>query len=300
MVPISALAGLLCLIGFRLVEFHHFFELIRKNWVEAISFGIATVGTLNNKLFVGLLGAIALVLVGRFISNRLKEGDEFADLEKPKTDARAVIQRTQSRASVNPNWHVKYFTPPALEQWMVHIDERPWYHPTSYVHPNATVIGRVIVEKAAHIAAEASVRADEGTPFFIGHRTNLQDGVVLHALKDKYVEVQGKKWAIFIDEQVSVAHQALIHGPCFIGARSFVGFKAVVHDSVVNPDCFVGIGAVVVGVEVPPGRFIPPGSVVDTQEKANQLPEATDMHHHINEEVVEVNEGLVSAYQWFE
>lgn len=301
-VPTAALAGLLCLIGFRLVEFHHFFDLIRKNWLEAVSFAIAMIGTLNNELFVGLLGAIALILVGRMISDRLKLGDEFAanDEEKNQIGARAVIRKPMTATPVRESWHVKYFTPPSLDQWMVHIDERPWFHPTSYVHPNATVIGRVIVERAAHIAAETSVRADEGTPFFIGNRTNLQDGVVLHALKDKFVQVQNQKWAIYIDEQVSVAHQALIHGPCFIGARSFVGFKAVVHDSVVNPDCFVGIGSVVVGVEVPPGRFVPPGSVIDTQEKANLLPEATDMHHHFNEEVVEVNEGLVSAYQWFD
>jgi SulP family sulfate permease len=183
---------------------------------------------------------------------------------------------------------------------MVHVGEIPWLHPTSYVHPKATLIGRIIVERSVHIAAETSIRADEGSPFFVGNRTNLQDGVVLHALKDRYVEVQNQKWAIFIDEQVSVAHQALIHGPCFIGARSFVGFKAVVHDSVVGPDCFIGIGSVIVGVEVPPGRYVPHGSIIDTQEKANELPEATQAHHHFNEDVVEVNQGLASAYQWLD
>ena len=91
-----------------------------------------------------------------------------------------------------------------------------------------------------------------------------------------------------------------MHGPCFIGARTFVGFKAVIHDAVVGSDCFIGIGAVVVGVEIPAGKFVPPGSVIDHHEKVRNLPDATEMHHHFNEDVVEVNEGLVSAYQWLE
>lgn len=298
-IPVAALAGLLSLIGFRLVETHHFFHLIKSNRIEAISFTIAAVGTLNNKLFMGLLSAIALIILGRAISKRLKKGDEFAADDSAEPGLRAVIPLQQGKGTEHP-WHVKFYTPPALDQWMVNVGEVPWLHPSAYVHPKATLIGRVVVERAVHIAAETSIRADEGSPFFVGNRTNLQDGVVLHALKDRYVEVQNQKWAIFIDEQVSVAHQALIHGPCFVGARSFVGFKAVVHDSVVGPDCFIGIGSVVVGVEIPPGRFVPHGSIIDTQEKANELPEATQAHHHFNEDVVEVNQGLASAYHWLD
>jgi SulP family sulfate permease len=96
---------------------------------------------------------------------------------------------------------------------------------------------------------------------------------------------------------VSVAHDALVHGPCSIGDDSFIGFKAVVHDSTVGDGCFVGIGAVVVGVEVPAGRFVPPGTIVDTQEKAQALGSVTDGHKHFNEDVVDVNRGLASAYR---
>jgi SulP family sulfate permease len=36
---------------------------------------------------------------------------------------------------------------------------------------------------------------------------------------------------------------------------------------------------------------------VDTQAKADQLPPVTDAHRHFNEDVVDVNKGLVSAYR---
>jgi len=174
-IPIAALAGLLCLIGFRLVETHHFVELLKKNKLEAISFLIATIGTLNNKLFVGLLGAIALVLVGRLISKRLKKSEEFAE-DDSEEGLRAVISHQKSSliASHAPHdWRVRYQTNLEPQKWIIHVEEKPWLHSTSYVHPNATLIGRVIVDRSAHIAAETSIRADEGSPFYVGTRTNL-------------------------------------------------------------------------------------------------------------------------------
>jgi SulP family sulfate permease len=165
------------------------------------------------------------------------------------------------------------------------------------VHPQATVIGQVVLGENVHIAAGSSVRADEGTPFFIGANSNVQDGAVLHALKQKHVLVDGEKWAIYVGRNVSIAHDALVHGPSYVGDDTFIGFKAVVHDTVLGAHCSVGIAAVVVGVEVPDGRFVPPGSIIDTQSKADALPPATAAHAHFNEDVVDVNRGLAAAYR---
>jgi sulfate permease, SulP family len=148
-----------------------------------------------------------------------------------------------------------------------------------------------------HIAAGSSVRADEGTPFFIGSNSNIQDGVVIHALKQKHVLVNGEAWAVYVGRNVSMAHGALIHGPSYLGDDTFVGFNAVVHDSIVGSGCSIGIGSIVVGVEIPNGRFVPAGSVIDSQAKADVLPPATDAHRHFNEDVVDVNRGLAAAYR---
>ncbi len=116
------------------------------------------------------------------------------------------------------------------------------------------------------------MRADEGTPFFIGANTNVQDGVVMHALKERKVVVAGEEWAVYVGKNVSIAHDALVHGPCYVGDDTFVGFKAVVHDAIVGARCYVGIGAVVVGVEIPDGKLVPHGQVVDTAEAVDRAP----------------------------
>jgi SulP family sulfate permease len=95
---------------------------------------------------------------------------------------------------------------------------------------------------------------------------------------------------------VSMAHDALVHGPCYVGDDTFIGFKAVVHDSVVGERCFIGIGSVVVGVEIPDGKFVPHGRIIDSQAKVKDLPDSTEAHMHFNEDVVEVNRGLAAAY----
>ncbi|MEA2753681.1 MAG: sulfate permease, SulP family, partial [Myxococcales bacterium] len=118
----------------------------------------------------------------------------------------------------------------------------------------------------------------------------------MHALKDKRVMVAGESWAVYVGKNVSIAHDALVHGPCYIGDDTFIGFKAVVHDSVVGSSCFVGIGAVVVGVEIPDGRFVPHGRIVDSADAVDALPPITEAHKHFNEDVVEVNRGLAVAY----
>jgi SulP family sulfate permease len=102
---------------------------------------------------------------------------------------------------------------------------------------------------------------------------------------------------VYVGRNVSIAHGALVHGPSFVGDDTFIGFKAVVHDATVGERCFIGIGAVVVGVEVPAGRFVPPGSIVDTPEKVQALPPVSEAQREFNEDVVEVNRGLASAYR---
>jgi SulP family sulfate permease len=71
----------------------------------------------------------------------------------------------------------------------------------------------------------------------------------------------------------------------------------VVHDSIVGSDCYIGIGAIVVGVEIPRGRYVPHGAIIDTHDKADGLQPVRDEHREFNEDVVDVNRGLAAAYR---
>lgn len=292
LVPLAALAGLLCVIGFRLIELRTLVHLYREHKLEALAFVIAAAGTVSGHLMTGLAAGLAV----HFVNLRLHGHETIArseSAENRRKGIRAVLMK--ERAEARRPAHFEHL-PSEYRKWLGQIREEPLVARSAYVHPAATVIGRVVVGDRAHIAADTSVRADEGSPFHIGANTNVQDGAVLHALKDKRVMVAGEPWAIYVGKNVSIAHDALVHGPSYIGDDTFVGFKAVVHDSIVGSHCYVGIGAVVVGVEIPDGRFVPHGRIVDSADAVDALPLVSDAHKEFNEDVVEVNRGLAVAY----
>ncbi len=292
-VPLAALAGLLCVIGYRLIEVRTFAEYLRKEPWEAAAFGAAAGGTVSGHLMLGLVAGFAIHFLHKFLHRHERAQNAQLALNRSR-GVRAVLKEKGSapRASA-----LSYEPPPQAGAWLSNIRARAAMARTAFVHDQATVIGRVVLGDYVHIAAGSSVRADEGTPFFIGDNTNIQDGVVIHALKEKKVVVGGDEWAVYVGSNVSIAHDALVHGPCYVGDHTFIGFKAVVHDAVIGAHCYIGIGAVVVGVEVPDGRFVPHGRVIDSADAVDALPLVTEVHAEFNEDVVEVNRGLASAYK---
>ncbi len=295
-VPIAALAGLLCMVGYRLVEVRTMYHEFKISKLLGIAFVLSAVGVVTGYLAAGLVAGMIVAGLHAYLEKRKRIAKETPLRLKPKLGpgVRGKINRDRPDAFTRAAPGV--FREPE-ENWQAHVENKPLIHPTAFVHPNASVVGRVVLGPSVHVATEAALRADEGTPFFVGEGTNVQDGVVLHALKKKWVEVDGRAWAIFIGDRCSLAHQSLVHGPSYIGDDTFVGFKAIVHDSIVGDGCFIGIGAIVVGVEIPDGRFVPHGMLVDTQEKAQSLPESDHSKRHFNEDVVEVNRGLAEAYK---
>ncbi|MCU0701465.1 MAG: SulP family inorganic anion transporter [Myxococcaceae bacterium] len=288
-VPLAALAGLLCVIGVRLIEVATLLHLVKEDKLEAVAFLLAAAGTVSGHLMAGLGAGLAVHAVARYL-RRDADVEQALIADELKPGIRAVVPADGAR---RPHGDA----PASAAAWLSHVRHRPLIPATAFVHPQASVIGQVVLGDNVHIAAGSSVRADEGTPFFIGDNSNVQDGVVLHALKEKHVQVGQEKWAIYVGRNVSMAHDALVHGPCYVGDDTFIGFKAVVHDAVVGRGCFIGIGAVVVGVTVPDGRFVPHGHIVDTADKVDGLPLVSEAQHHFNEDVVDVNRGLAAAYR---
>ena len=183
----------------------------------------------------------------------------------------------------------------------------PIIDPTSYVHPQAAVIGNVIIGKNVMVSPMASVRGDEGQPLFVGDDSNVQDGVVIHALETEehghpveknLYEVDGNKYAVYVGRRVSLAHQVQIHGPAVVMDDTFVGMKVLVFKSFVGKSCVLEPGAILIGVNVPEFRYVPAGTVLNSQEKADQLPTITDDYpfKSLNKGVVHVNTSLAKGY----
>ena len=125
-------------------------------------------------------------------------------------------------------------------------DRTPTIDPTAYVHPDAVVIGSVVIGPEASVWPGAVLRGDYGD-IEIGERTSIQDGTVIHATPDLPTVVHG---------HCVIGHIVHLEG-CTVGPWALVGSGSVVlHRAVVHPDSIVGANAVVGnGVEVPTGAM---------------------------------------------
>ena len=176
-----------------------------------------------------------------------------------------------------------------------------------YIHPLASVIGNVILGRNVMVAPTACVRGDEGQPLHVGNDSNVQDGVNIHALETEQdgrpieknrVEVDGKQYAVYVGDRVSLAHQVQIHGPAVVMDDTFVGMRTLVFKSQVGRNCVIEPGVILMGVKVADGRYVPVGSVVKNQEEADRLPEITGdyVFKDLNKGVVHVNKALAKGY----
>lgn len=122
-------------------------------------------------------------------------------------------------------------------------NKRPLIPATSFVHPQATVIGDVELGEHCYIGPGAVIRGDYGK-IVIGRGSNVQDNCVVHCDPDAIA---------IIEENVIVGHGAIVHGPCLIKQGSMVGMGSIVSTgSEVGTESILAAGSL-----LPPGRNIP-------------------------------------------
>lgn len=123
----------------------------------------------------------------------------------------------------------------------------PVVHPSSFVHPLATVTGNVVIGKDVYIGPGCALRGDWGG-IIIADGCNVQENCTIHMFPGVTVR---------LEESAHIGHGAIIHG-AHIGRNVMVGMNAVVMDDVEVGDESI-IGALSF---VPANTIIPPRSVV--------------------------------------
>lgn len=122
----------------------------------------------------------------------------------------------------------------------------PSLHESVFVAPGASVIGSVVLSENTSVWFGATIRGDNDT-ITIGRNSNVQEGAVLHT---------DPGLALTVGENVTVGHQAMLHG-CTIGDGSLIGIQAVIlNGAVVGKSCLVGAGAVITERKVFPDRSL--------------------------------------------
>src|SRR5437588_6932633 len=93
----------------------------------------------------------------------------------------------------------------------------PRVHATAYIDDSAQVIGDVEIGEESSVWMAVVIRGDVNR-IRIGRRSNVQDGSVVHVMKDTH--------ATTIGDDVTIGHAAIIHG-CAIDDRCLIGMGAI-------------------------------------------------------------------------
>jgi len=97
----------------------------------------------------------------------------------------------------------------------------PVVDPSSYVHPNATVIGHVTIGPDCFVGAGAVLRGDWGR-IILERGCNVQENAVVHMFPGT---------TVIMEEGAHVGHGAIIHG-AQLGKQCMIGMNSVVMDNV--------------------------------------------------------------------
>jgi len=174
---------------------------------------------------------------------------------------------------------------------------QPRIDETASVHSFSNIIGNVAIGAGALIAPGTSIRADEGSPFSIGAGSWVQDGVIIHGLKQgRVVGDDQQEYSVWIGKNTSIAHMALVHGPVYVGDHCFIGFRSTVFNARVGAGCIVMMHALIQDVEVPPGKFVPSGSIITQQQQADRLPDVQKADLEFAAHLIGMNHALRSGY----
>jgi carbonic anhydrase/acetyltransferase-like protein (isoleucine patch superfamily) len=120
----------------------------------------------------------------------------------------------------------------------------PQFGEDCYLAENATIVGDMICGDQCSFWFNAVVRGDVNS-IRMGNKVNVQDGAIVHCTYNKTI--------VSIGNNVSIGHNAIVHG-CIIHDNVLIGMGAIVMDNaVIGSNTIIGAGALVTeGMQVEP------------------------------------------------
>ena len=105
-----------------------------------------------------------------------------------------------------------------------------------FLADNCTIVGDVVLGDNCSVWFNTVIRGDVNS-IRIGNNTNIQDGAVIHCTYQKA--------GTDIGNNVSIGHNALVHG-CKLFDYVLIGMGAIVMDhAVINEYCIIAAGSII-------------------------------------------------------
>ena len=131
----------------------------------------------------------------------------------------------------------------------------PVVHPSSFIHPQASVTGNVIIGKNVYVGPGAAIRGDWGS-IIIEDGCNVQENCTIHMFPGV---------TVVLKEGAHIGHGAIIHGAT-IGRNCLVGMNSVIMDNAeLGDETIVGALAFIKADEKIPSRSLivgNPGKII--------------------------------------
>jgi len=144
-----------------------------------------------------------------------------------------------------------------------HKGVTPQVPETAYVDESAQLIGDVALGEHSSVWMNCVLRGDVHE-LRVGHYSNIQDGTILHGMKEKY--------GVYVGDYVTVGHNVILHG-CKIEDRCLIGMGSIILNGAI-----IGAGSIIAaGALIPEKTIVEPNSLwVGSPAKFRRRLEKTD------------------------
>ena len=121
-------------------------------------------------------------------------------------------------------------------------DKTPTIDPSAFIHPDATIIGNVVIGPESSVWPQAVLRGDT-SGIIVGARTSIQDGAVIHCIQEH---------PTMIGDDCVIGHLVHMEG-CIVEDCCLIGSGSIVlHNAIIRTGALVGAAAMVTNnMEVP-------------------------------------------------
>jgi carbonic anhydrase/acetyltransferase-like protein (isoleucine patch superfamily) len=157
---------------------------------------------------------------------------------------------------------------------------KPVVDPSSFIHPQASVTGNIVIGANVYVGPGAAIRGDWGR-IIIEDGCNIQENCTIHMFPGV---------TVWLQKGAHIGHGAVIHGAT-IGRNCLVGMNSVIMDNVrLGEECIVGaLTFIKAGMDIPRRSMVVgnPGTVIKevSDEMIQWKTEGTALYQALPEEM---------------